>query len=45
MTRKKIIFKCKSCGKEAKPDHKEKNWNIFTKMKCKCGGKLEFKIN
>ena len=42
--KEKIILICEKCGKKANPDKKEKNWKIFTNMKCKCGGRLKFKI-
>lgn len=45
---KKMYRICDKCGSKQKPDRENEegveNWNIYSNVKCECGGTFEFKI-
>jgi len=46
MSKQEVKLICNKCGKLQKPDKEQdsKNWKVFTRKKCKCGGTFKFKL-
>lgn len=49
MKQKQKMYRiCNRCGNKQKPDRTNEegveNWNIYSNVKCECGGEFKFKL-